>query len=61
MRIQDATPITQTADERRTLEGWRRPTKAEPRLVERAGIVLLATLGTRAERSPRSSVAPAAS
>jgi transposase len=45
MAIQDATPITLTADERRRLEGWRRSSKTERRLVERAGIVLLAAAG----------------
>src|ERR671911_1789973 len=42
MAIQEATPIALTADERATLAGWVRSSKAEHRLVERARIVLLA-------------------
>jgi transposase len=45
MAIQEATPITLTAAERRRLEGWRRSGKTERRLGERARIVLLAVAG----------------
>jgi transposase len=45
MAIQEATPIVLTAEERTTLEGWVRSSKAEQRLVQRARIVLLAAEG----------------
>jgi transposase len=45
MAIQEATPITLTAEERITLEGWVRSSKTEQRLVARAKIVLLASGG----------------
>jgi transposase len=45
MAVQEATPISLTAEERITLEGWIRSSKTEQRLVARAKIVRLASGG----------------